>query len=69
MNKLKTISGALALTLMLFCGVVSVAQATNRSMANPIRNSAGIATMGKDQQAFHHHRHHRRHRHMHRWHR
>jgi len=68
MNKLKTISGALALAFMLLCGAVSFAHAANKSMANASMNSAGNATMGKDRQELSNHHHHRRHhRHWHRW--
>ncbi|MCU1266836.1 MAG: hypothetical protein JWM21_3154 [Acidobacteria bacterium] len=56
-NRIKIMSGALTLTFMLLFSAAAFANSTNRSMAKPAMNSAGMPSGIGER----HHRHHRRH--------
>lgn len=62
-----TVSGALALGLILLCGAVSFAHTTKKVITKPAMNSSSLATMGNgrdEHRRRRHHRHHHHRRHM-----
>jgi len=63
-NRIKTISGALALTFMLLFGAVAFAGTANASMANPNNSAEGLASARNDRLWMSNHRHREYRRHM-----
>jgi hypothetical protein len=58
-NRIKTISGALALTFMLLFGAAAFAHTTNAGIANPNMGSTGAPARNEGNRR-RHRRHHRR---------